>query len=80
MKRLFWLSMAFLGAVVLFIVGLASFMAADIFGSWSSYWVEVIYTYWSELILGIPFLIIGGACSITLGVMLVKHIRDIFKT
>ena len=72
MKRLFLLSMAFFGSVMLFIVFI--FSATEV----------VKYTHYLdrhvfEIILSIASFIIGCAGIVTFGVMLVKHFRDIFR-
>ena len=72
MLRLFLLSMAFFGAVVLFIVALVSLtVVVDNIG--------YLDRYLFEIILGIPSFIIGCAGIITLGIMLVKRIIGLIK-
>jgi hypothetical protein len=57
--------MAFSVVVVIFIVGVA--VISDTYYEWS-------------FVIGLPIVVISFPSIITLGVMLVKHIRDIFKT
>ena len=73
MKRLFLLSMAFLGVVVAFSMALGSLIEQL---TPSAYYE---HTHWGIAILDIFVVIIAGAGIITLGVMLAKHIIGLIK-
>ncbi len=71
MRRLFLLSMAFFGSVMLFII--------FIFLSTEVVYYNYLDRYLFEIILGIASFIIGCAGIITFGIMLIKHLIGIFK-
>ena len=73
MRRLFLLSISFSFALGLFLVGFGSFLLFAFSGASRNLNAVVAMLH---IIIFTP---IGGSGVITLGVMLVKHIRDIFK-
>lgn len=83
MKRLFQLSMAFFGVVVVFIFALVLLIEALNERS-AVAWIgrgagSISDPNWVVVILDVPIFIIAGAGIITLGVMLAKHIMGLIK-